>query len=81
MSNVRHEMFALQGFEKLEWVTAGDEHVRPDHEEFGAAGAKKLGFDYMTLVEGGSGSLKMPGDPEAPANQVVNCRCIQIPVS
>lgn len=79
MNGVRDEMFGLQGFEKMEWSTAGDEHVRDDHVTFGNAGAQPRGFDYLSLVGGGGGRLRHPGDMEAPAKQVVNCRCLSAP--
>jgi len=81
MNDLRYEMFDAQGFKKLEWTTANDEHVRADHEIFGSAGPQPIGFDYMTIAENASGgSLTHPGDPSAPAGEVINCRCVQIPV-
>lgn len=80
MNGVRDEMFALQGFEEEDWVTAGDENVRDSHVIYGSAGAQKRGFNYLTLSGGGSGQLRYPGDLEAPAAEVVNCRCLKVPV-
>src|SRR5205085_3512270 len=72
MNDVREAMFDKQGFERRDWVTAGDEHVRADHVTFGEAGPMPAGFNYMELVGGGDGSLTYPGDPEGPADQVIN---------
>ncbi len=80
MNGVRDQMFDLQGFEEEDWVTAGDENVRESHVTYGAAGAQKRGFNYMTLTGGGPGQLRYPGDLEAPAAEVVNCRCMKVPV-
>lgn len=80
MNGVRDQMFEAQGFTKLEWVTAGDENVRESHVDFGSAGAQDRGFDYLTLLsEKKSGTLRFPGDPSGPADEVINCRCLQIP--
>ncbi len=80
MNGVRDEMFGLQGLETLEWVTAGDEHVRATHVTYGASGPKPRGFDYLTLVGlGSSGALRYPGDSNAPPGETINCRCLQVP--
>ena len=79
MNSTRDEMFKQQGFVKELWVTAGDEIVREDHVTFGGAGPQKRDFNYMTLVSGG-GLLRFPNDAAAPVGQIVNCRCIKIPV-
>ena len=79
MNSTRDEMFKQQGFTKELWVTAGDEVVREDHVTFGGAGPQDRDFNYMTLVSGG-GLLRFPNDAAAPVGQVVNCRCIKIPV-
>lgn len=80
MNGVRDAMFQAQGFKKLEWVTAGDENVRDSHVDFGAAGPQDMGFDYLTLLgEKKPGQLKYPGDPSAPADEVINCRCVMVP--
>ena len=79
MNGVRYEMFGLQGFTKIEWTTAGDEHVRPDHVVFGAAGPVARGFNFLSLV-GKTGKLSSPGDSDGPPEQVINCRCTPIPV-
>lgn len=80
MNAVRDAMFEAQGFKKAEWVTAGDENVRDSHIEYGRAGAQDRGFDYLTLLEDDKpGSLKFPGDPEAPPDETINCRCVMIP--
>lgn len=79
MNGVRDEMFGLQGFTEEDWTTAGDENVRDDHVEFGNAGPQARGFNWLELV-GKPGTLRYPGDIEGPAGQVINCRCVKIPV-
>jgi phage portal protein BeeE len=78
MNSVRDEMFGLQGVERHEWSTAGDEHVRESHVVYGAAGPQPRGFNWLELT-GGGGTLAYPGDPSAPAGEVVNCRCTSLP--
>jgi hypothetical protein len=81
MNTTRDEMFKQQGFTEEIWSTAGDEIVRADHVTFGKATPKPRGFNYMDLASlGGFGVLEFPGDSRAPANQVVNCRCLKLPV-
>lgn len=75
VNGARSVMFEKQGFEKHEWVTANDEHVRDSHVVYGRAGAKPIGFNFMDLI-GGGGILERPHDPRAPAREVVNCRCL-----
>lgn len=54
-----------------EWVTAGDEHVRASHQDLN-------GLVRAPGEEFGHG-LRYPGDPQAGAADVVNCRCATIP--
>ena len=79
MNTIRDEVFKQQGFTKEAWSTAGDEIVRDDHVTFGAAGPQERGFNYMSLVSG-VGTLRYPHDPAAPVGQVVNCRCLKLPL-
>lgn len=80
MNEAREVVFAEQEFEKREWSTAGDEHVRDDHVEYGASGEHEMGFNYLELVDKeDEGSLLYPSDTNAPADQVINCRCVHLP--
>lgn len=54
-----------------EWNTAKDERVRGSHA---AMHGQQRGFDEAFL-SGDGNKLRFPGDPEAPAEDVVNCRC------
>ncbi len=78
MNATRHAVFDLSGIEEAIWQTAGDEVVREDHVAFGAAGAHDAGFNWLDVV-GKAGILQYPTDPRAPAEQVINCRCVEIP--
>lgn len=79
MNSVRESMFDIQGILEREWVTAGDENVRPDHVHFGGLGPQRESFNYLTSV-GKDGTLEYPSDLRGPADQVINCRCTHIAV-
>lgn len=53
------------------WHSASDRRVRDTHN---AMDGLKVGFkDYFTSPSGAR--LRFPGDPQAPASEIVNCRC------
>lgn len=55
-----------------EWITANDERVRSSHAAM--QGQKQpLGQPF---VSGDGNELDYPGDPKAPAKEVINCRCV-----
>lgn len=69
----------VPGIQK-EWVTAGDDRVRDgdhdgaDHSVMNGAEMpldEKFGVPPDTLMDG-------PGDDSAPADQVINCRCVLV---
>lgn len=78
MNASRDSMFKLQGFDAGDWTTAQDEHVRDSHKVYGDAGPKPFGFNYC-LLSHKSGKLLYPNDPEASADETINCRCCIIP--
>ena len=53
------------------WVTAGDERVRGSHVRLNGQ-VRMLG----EVWQGDEGELRYPGDPEAPAAETVQCRCV-----
>jgi len=55
------------------WVTARDERVRGSHAEMDG---QQRSFD-QAFTSGDGFALRYPGDPEAPASEVVNCRCVR----
>lgn len=61
--------------QRQEWLSSRDERVRDSHSERdGQVVEVGQPFDI------GAGYLLFPGDPEGPAEEVVNCRCTTIPV-
>lgn len=79
MNGIRDQVFAEAGIDVLEWVDSGDDIVRESHQIFGSAGPQPRGFNYMDLIDGGTGTLTVPGDLDGPAAEVINCRCMMIP--
>ncbi len=53
-----------------EWIATADDRTRPDHAE---ADGQVVGLDEPFTV--GDTQMDHPGDPDAPADEVVNCRC------
>jgi SPP1 gp7 family putative phage head morphogenesis protein len=53
-----------------EWIAAQDERTRPTHA---AASGDVVKMDEKFRV--GESFLMFPGDPEGPAEEVINCRC------
>lgn len=62
------------GFETAFWVTVGDDHVRETHLANEAQGEVKLGDKF-------SNGCRFPGDPKAPLEETINCRCVLIGAS
>lgn len=69
----RFTVYEMKGVTYHQWVSAGDEHVRPEHSSEGG---------NITLF--GTGfpvtQLRYPHDPNGRAAQVINCRCTTVPV-
>lgn len=59
------------GVEKKQWVTAGDENVRPWHAE--------IEGEIRRVDERFSNGLDYPGG-DGPPEEVINCRCTFVPV-
>jgi uncharacterized protein with gpF-like domain len=52
------------------WISAEDDRTREDHIE---ADGQAVGMqDSFTI---GGWELAYPGDPNGPAEQIINCRC------
>lgn len=64
--------YRKEGVRKHEWISARDNKVRASHT---AEDGHKVEIGVVFPVT----KCKYPGDPDGPANEVVNCRCIAIP--
>jgi HK97 family phage portal protein len=71
MGMARHQGMKSLEVEKIQWVTAGDERVRPRHRLLMGA-VVVLGQLFI------NGCL-YPADPKGPADEIINCRCCARP--
>jgi hypothetical protein len=55
-----------------QWVTVGDARVRDSHSSMN--GQRREFKD--PFISGNGARLRFPGDPRAPASEVVHCRCV-----
>ena len=69
-NSARLSALSQLGFEKKQWVTAGDARVRHSHA---VLNRKTVGLYSPFIV--GSQQMQLPGDSSASAENVVNCRC------
>ena len=70
------------GYKEHEWITAMDGKERASHAHMRNSIAK-VGdhFRFVTGIgAGGFTELRYPGDMDASAEEVINCRCLTIPV-
>lgn len=58
-----------------EWLTARDERVRPSHQAADEQ-TQLLGQPFQV----GGAALRFPGDPQGPPQEVIQCRCVTLPV-
>lgn len=73
----RHRTFQKAGVETKRWLTAGDENVRGSHAQAGATyGSEGIPFNSKFIV--GGSPLDHPSDPNGPAKEVINCRCMEL---
>ena len=70
-SQSRNDAFKASDIREQEWLSAGDEMVRERHQ-----------IDGEKIVIGGtfSNDLRFPLDPGGTAGNVINCRCVALPV-
>jgi SPP1 gp7 family putative phage head morphogenesis protein len=72
----RYEGMKQAGIERQEWLTARDTSVRESHASID--GQVVMLGEPFTL---GSGvTILYPLDPSGPASEVINCRCVAVPV-
>jgi SPP1 gp7 family putative phage head morphogenesis protein len=66
------------GIEYKQWLTSGNPNTRATHA---ACNGQVVRIDERFEVPPGSGVyLDHPGDPTGPADEVINCHCVSIPV-
>jgi SPP1 gp7 family putative phage head morphogenesis protein len=72
-SFARHKGHKDLGATSKQWTTAEDELVRDAHTD--------VDGEVVPIDQKFSNGLMFPGDPNGPADQVINCRCAEAPVS
>ena len=60
------------GIEQHEWLTAQDERVRDSH--------RALDGEVRAVGEAFSNGLRNPSEDGGPAGEVINCRCVTLPI-
>ena len=78
----RYQNMIKHGVKRHQWFTAMDGEVRDTHKALhGSTQVIGLKFKYVRgLQVGQSSPLRFPTDMSAPAAQVINCRCLTLPV-
>lgn len=71
----RDEAMKGAGVQFKQWLTSGNENVRPSH-----LGAEKQTVAIDEPFHVGGAELMFPGDPSGPPEEVINCHCVQIAV-
>lgn len=70
------ETYKENGVQRKEWLATMDDRVRDSHAEMDG---QVVAVDDP-FVTGNGASLQYPGDPDGPAEEVINCRCTILPV-
>lgn len=56
----------------MQWISERDEDVRESHQELDGQ-IRAIGEDFKS-------NLRYPGDDRAPAEEVINCRCVLLAI-
>lgn len=78
-----YTLFLAWGVEQKEWLGTPDNRIRPDHQVAWvkySRGGKPGPIPMDKPFEVGGAKLMYPGDPDGPADQIINCRCALLPV-
>lgn len=74
INGARSLAMAKEGIRRVEWIASNDSEVRPSHRLLDGQ-IRELGESFLPGM-----TLRHPGDLEAPAQEVVHCRCTLGPV-
>ena len=77
-STARELVFRRRQVPSNVWSNAGDDRVRDDHNTLDDGIPRPIGFNFGSLLGPGI-ILRFPLDPDAPADQVILCRCSLLP--
>jgi uncharacterized protein with gpF-like domain len=65
------------GVEEKEWISSRDSRVRETHESLDGDVVPR----DQKFVSSSGAALAFPGDPDAPPEEVINCRCTIVGVN
>lgn len=71
----RDEAMKAAGVPFKQWLTSGNENVRPSHHA-----AERQTVPLADAFDVGGVALMYPGDPAGPPEEIINCHCVQIAV-
>jgi len=71
-SEASYTVYSANGIEQKQWMTTGDDAVRDSHAE--------LEGETVGMDEPFSNGCMYPGDESGEAGEVINCRCVLVPV-
>ena len=82
LENGRFQMMLNNGVQSHKWFTAMDSEVRTTHRNLhGSVAPLGQKFKYVRGLNAGQASeLRFPTDMNASADEVINCRCLTLPV-
>ena len=73
-------LYKSEGIEQKEWISVQDDRTRDAHLIMdGVVVPMDAKFEVPATSQGEGAFMEYPGDPTAPAEQVVNCRCTTAP--
>jgi uncharacterized protein with gpF-like domain len=70
---LREKIFRAEGIERKGWSATDDDHTRESHRE--------VDDEVVDIDEHFSNGLMHPGDPAGPPEEIINCRCVAVPVA
>ena len=81
-NGLRNQAMKGEGIDEHEWMTSRDDHVRPAaNAKPGSANHRKLDTERRKRgKEPFSNGLMYPAQPGGRASEVINCRCVAVPV-
>jgi SPP1 gp7 family putative phage head morphogenesis protein len=75
-----HEGYLLAGIQRQKWLAIRDGRTRDSHAELHGT-IVGINEPFVFVGEGGRKvSLRYPGDPSGPPEEIINCRCTIAPV-
>lgn len=72
VNTARELQMREEGVEQVQWISERDDFVRESHTELDGE-IRAIGEDFKP-------NLRYPGDDRAPAEEVINCRCILLAI-